>query len=182
MQSVVDAYCHFGSVYGSLQIAVYITALVGFRQEIVEVEHRNRVVLDTEIRICVEVTADIVNLTVGDEQFGYASLIAVWQSLIESHAPYDLGELRFCQASLRKRLQQMNVLCRTERIEQVKHLLVEVVERHHFKLNLCALSCQHLIGADIHSPAYKDRELLCATVGTVEIQVVVVALSWQWLY
>lgn len=70
MQSVVDAYCHFGSVDGSLQIAVYVTALVGFSQEIVEVEHRNRVVLDTEIRICVEVAADIVNLTVGYEQFG----------------------------------------------------------------------------------------------------------------
>ena len=124
VHGVADANRHFGSVDGSLQIAVDVTALVGFRQEIMEVEHRNRVVLDTEIRICIEISADIVNLTVGDEQFGYASLIAVWQSLIEPHAPYDLGELRFCQASLRKRLQKMNVLCRTERIEQVKHLLI----------------------------------------------------------
>ena len=107
MQSIVDAYCDFSSVDCSLQIAVNVTALIGFRQEIVEVEHRNRVVFDTEIRICVEVAANIVNLTVGDEQFGYAPLIAVRQSLIEPHAPYDLGELRFCQASLRKRLQQI---------------------------------------------------------------------------
>lgn len=74
MQSVIDAYCHFGGIDGSLQIAVYATALVGSRQEIVEVEHRNRVVLDTEIRICVEVTADIVNLTVGYQEFGDAPL------------------------------------------------------------------------------------------------------------
>lgn len=171
MQSVADANRHFGSVDGSLQIAVYVAALIGFRQEIVEVEHRNRVVLYSEIRICVEVTADIVNLTVGYQEFRHVALIAVWQSLIEPHAPYDLGELRFCQARLRKRLQQMNVLCRTERIEQVKHLLVEVVERHHFKLNLCALSCQHLIGADIHSPAYKDREFFGSSISAIEIQV-----------
>lgn len=124
VHGVADANRHFGGVDGSLQIAVYVTALVGFRQEIVEVKHRNRVVLYTEIRICVEVTADIVNLTVGYQEFRHVALIAVWQSLIEPHAPYDLGELSFCQASLRKRLQQMNVLCRTERIEQVKHLLV----------------------------------------------------------
>ena len=105
MQSVADANRHFGSVDGSLQIAVYVAALVGFRQEIVEVEHRNRVVLYSEIRICVEVTADIVNLTVGYQEFRHVALIAVWQSLIESHAPYDLGELCFCQASLRKCLQ-----------------------------------------------------------------------------
>ena len=64
MQSVVDADCDFGSIDCSLQIAVDVTALVGFRQEIVEVEHRNRVVLDTEIRICIEISADVVNLTV----------------------------------------------------------------------------------------------------------------------
>ena len=156
MQSVVDSDCHFGSIYGSLQIAVDVTALVGFRQEIVEVEHRNRVVLDSEIRICVEVTADIVNLTVGYQELWHVTLIAVRQSLIEPHSPNDLSKLCFCQASLRKRLQQMNVLCRIERVEQFKHLLVEVVERHHFKLNLCALSCQHLIGANVHSPADKD--------------------------
>lgn len=129
VQSVADANRHFGSVDGSLQIAVNVTALVGFRQEVVEVEHRNRAVLDPEVRIYVEVTADVVNLTVGYQEFWHVALIAVRQSLIKPHAPYDLSELRFGQAGLRKRLQQMNVLCRTERIEQVKHLLVEVMEQ-----------------------------------------------------
>lgn len=82
MQSVTDADRHFGGVDGSLQIAVDVTALVGFRQEIVEVEHGNCVVLYTEVRICVEVTADIVNLTVGYQEFRHVALIAVWQSLI----------------------------------------------------------------------------------------------------
>ena len=77
MQSVVDANCHFGSIDGSLQIAVDVTALVGFRQKIVEVEHRNRVVLDTEIRICVEISADIINLTVGYQELWHTALITV---------------------------------------------------------------------------------------------------------
>ena len=77
MQSIADANRHFGSVDSSLQIAVDVTALVGFRQEVVEVEHRNRVVLYSEIRICVEISADIVNLTVGYQEFRHTALIAI---------------------------------------------------------------------------------------------------------
>lgn len=86
MQSVADADRHFGSVDGSLQIRVNVTALICFRQEVVEVEHGDCVVLDTEVRMRVEVTADIVYLTVGYQEFRHVALIAVGQSLIEPHA------------------------------------------------------------------------------------------------
>ena len=74
LQSLADSYGHFCSIDATLNIAVYVTALVRFCEQIVEVKHGYSAVLRSEIRIVVVVTAHIVNLTVSDEKLRNSTL------------------------------------------------------------------------------------------------------------
>lgn len=68
MQCIVDAYRHFRCIHSPLQIGVNITALVGFCQQVVEVKHGDSVAFRSKIRIGEVITADVVNLTVRNQQ------------------------------------------------------------------------------------------------------------------
>ena len=102
LQSLADSYGHFCSIDATLNIAVYVTALVRFCEQIMEVKHRYRAVLCSEIRIVVVVTTHIVNLTICDEKLRYSALLIAWQCLIKSHSANNLSKLCLAQPSLRK--------------------------------------------------------------------------------
>ena len=51
VKRVVDANAQLGSIYGPLQVRVDVAALIGFREQVVEVPEAYLVVLRSEIRV-----------------------------------------------------------------------------------------------------------------------------------
>ena len=77
VQGIVYSYSYLCGIYGSLQVSIDVTSLVGFRKQVVEVPHRQTVVLCPKIRIAVIATAHIVDLAVRNQQAWYLFCISL---------------------------------------------------------------------------------------------------------
>ena len=64
MKGVADAHAYLGCIDGTLEVGVYVAALVSFGKQVVEVEHGEGVVFPAKIGIGEVVTADVVDLAV----------------------------------------------------------------------------------------------------------------------
>ena len=177
VKRVVDANAQLGSIYGPLQVRVDVAALIGFREQVVEVPEAYLVVLHSEIRVGKIASAAAVNLAVGNEQARDGLLLLRRQCLIESAAAHDGGELGFGQVGVRQALHEVDVSGRSVGTEQVDALQIEFIQIGDLHLEFKPVTRENLVGADVDSPADKDGELLETAGSPVEIEVVVVPYS-----
>ena len=77
VQGIVYSYSYLCGIYGSLQVGVYVTPLVGFRKQVVEIPHRQAIVLSSEVRVTEIATAHIVDLAVRNQQAWYLFCISL---------------------------------------------------------------------------------------------------------
>ena len=160
VKRVVDANAQLGSIDSPLQVRVDVAALIGFRQQIVEVPEAYLVVLCSKIGIGKVTPTAVVNLAVRDKQARDGPLLLRRQCLIESAASHDRGELRFGQVGVRQALHQMDVSGRSVGTEQVDALQVEFIQIGDLHLKFESVTRENLVGADVASPANEDGELL----------------------
>ena len=85
-----------------MQVRVNVAALIGFRQQVVEIPEANLIILCPEIGIGIVAPTAVVNLAVSNEQARDSPLLLRRKSLIESAASHDGGELGFGQVGVRK--------------------------------------------------------------------------------
>lgn len=174
---VVDSNAQLSSIDGPLQVRVDVAALVGFRQQVVEVPEAYLVVLRTEIGIGEVTPTAVVYLAVRDKQARDGPLLLRRQCLIKSAASHDRDKLRFGQVGVRQTLHQVDVSGRCVGTEQVDALQVEFIQIGDLHLEFEPVTSENLVGADVDSPADKDRELLETAGSPVEVEVVVVPHS-----
>ena len=74
LQCSADSNSYLRSIYATLNIAIYVTALVCLRKQIMEVKEGYSVTLVSKVRIVVVVTTHIVYLTIRDKQLGNLTL------------------------------------------------------------------------------------------------------------
>lgn len=157
-----------------MQVRVDVAALVGFRQQIVEVPEAYLVVLSPEIGIGEVASTAAVNLAVCDKQARDSPLLLRRQCLIESAASHDGGELGFGQVGVRQALHKVDVSGRSVGTEQVDALQIELVQIRDFHLEFEPVTRKNLVGADVDSPSDEDGELLETAGSPVEIEVIVI--------
>ena len=174
---VVDANAQLSSIDSPLQVRVDVAALIGFREQVVEVPETNLVVLCPEIGIGEVTPTAVVYLAVRDKQARDGPLLLRRQCLIESAASHDRGELGFGQVGVRQALHKVDVSGRSVGTEQVDALQIELVQIRDFHLEFEPVSRKNLVGADVDSPADKDGELLETAGSPVEIEVIVIPHS-----
>lgn len=68
LHDIIQPHTYLRSVHGTIEVSIYIAALVGFGQEVMKVKQGNRIVFDTKMLIRIEVTANTVNLAVSNQQ------------------------------------------------------------------------------------------------------------------
>lgn len=94
-KGIIDANAQLGSIDGPLQVRVDIAALIGFREEVVEIPETNLVVLRPKVGIGKVATTAVVNLAVCNKETRDSLLLFRRKSLIKAAASYNCGELGF---------------------------------------------------------------------------------------
>ena len=95
VKRVVDANAQLGSIDGPLQVRVDVAALIGFREEVVEIPEAYLVILCSKIGIGKVATTAVVNLAVCNKETRDSLLLFRRKSLIKAAASYNCGELGF---------------------------------------------------------------------------------------
>ena len=128
-----------------MQVRVDVAALIGFREEVVEIPEAYLVILCSKIGIGKVASTAAVNLAVSNEQARDGPLLLRRQCLIESAASHDRGKLRFGQVGVCKALHQMDVSGRSIGTEQVDALQLEFVQIGDFHLEFEPVTRENLV-------------------------------------